>query len=221
MVPILCDDDRVIHDSWNIACYLEDRFPDRPSLFGGEAGRGLARLVNNWAADMLGPAIRRLIYADFIFCLAPEDREYFCHSREAAFGCTLEEHCADRPRWLGEFAAVTAPLEATLREQPYFGGATANTLIICCFRCSNTPDSAVPTNSSPRTPPCAAGVTAWPWRSTGWATAIRGIRRASPDAIGRPSVALSGAVVPGCPDSGLAPLNFHSSSGSAGDHAIR
>jgi glutathione S-transferase len=123
MVPILQDGDRVIHDSWDIACYLEDRFPDRPSLFGGEAGRGLARLVNNWAAETLGPAIRRLISADFILCLAAEDRDYFRRSREAAFGCTLEEHCADRPRWLGEFAAVTAPLEATLKEQPYFGGA--------------------------------------------------------------------------------------------------
>ena len=40
MVPILCGGDRVIHDSWNIACYLEDRFPD-PSLFGGEALRRL------------------------------------------------------------------------------------------------------------------------------------------------------------------------------------
>ena len=33
-VPIITDGDRVIHDSWNIACYLEERFPDRPSLFG-------------------------------------------------------------------------------------------------------------------------------------------------------------------------------------------
>jgi glutathione S-transferase len=125
MVPILCDGDRVIHDSWNIACHLEDHFPDRRSLFGGDAGRGLARLVNNWAAETLGPTIRRLISADFIVCLAPEDREYFRRSREAAFGATLEEYCADRQRWLGEFAAVTAPLETTLQEQPYLGGATA------------------------------------------------------------------------------------------------
>src|SRR5271155_1233365 len=27
-VPIVTDGDRVIHDSWNIACYLEDCFPD-------------------------------------------------------------------------------------------------------------------------------------------------------------------------------------------------
>jgi glutathione S-transferase len=34
----------------------------------------------------------------------------------------LKEHCADRPRWLAEFAAITAPLEETLAEQPYFTG---------------------------------------------------------------------------------------------------
>jgi glutathione S-transferase len=122
MVPILCDDDRVIHDSWNIAIYLEKRFPEHPSLFGGDAGRGLARLANHWADHILAPAIRRLIAADFILCLAPEDRDYYRRSRETAFGCTLEEYCADRPRWLGEFNAVVAPLERTLSEQPYLAG---------------------------------------------------------------------------------------------------
>lgn len=123
MVPVVTDGDRVVHDSWHIACYLEDHFPDRPSLFGGAAGRGLARLVNHWADTALGAAIRRLIAADFVRCLAPEDRDYYRRSREAAFGCTLEEHCADRPRRLAEFATVIAPLEQTLAEQPYFGGA--------------------------------------------------------------------------------------------------
>jgi glutathione S-transferase len=124
-VPIVTDGDRVIHDSWNIACYLEDRFPEHPSLFGGSGGRGLARLVNHWADTVLGVAIRRLIATQFILCLDPGDRDYYRSSREAAFGCTLEEYCADRARWLAEFAAVTAPLERTLQEQPYFGGAEA------------------------------------------------------------------------------------------------
>jgi glutathione S-transferase len=122
-VPIVTDGDRVIHDSWNIACYLEDRFPDRPSLFGGAGGRGLARSLNHWSDISLGVAIRRLIAADFICCLDPGDRAYYRSSREAAFGCSLEEYCADRPRWLTEFAAVTAPLERTLSEQPYVTGA--------------------------------------------------------------------------------------------------
>jgi glutathione S-transferase len=122
-VPIVTDGERVIHDSWNIACYLEDSFPDRPSLFAGSGGRGLARLVNHWSDIALGTAIRRLIAADFILCLDAGDRDYYRSSREAAFGCALEEYCADRPRWIAEFAAVTAPLERTLSEQPYVAGA--------------------------------------------------------------------------------------------------
>jgi glutathione S-transferase len=120
--PIVVDDGQVVHDSWNIACHLEDRYPDRPSLFGGDSGRGLARLANQWADHILAPAIRRLIAAEFIQCLAPEDHAYYRSSREAAFGCTLEEYCADRPRWLAEFEATVSPLERTLAEQPYLAG---------------------------------------------------------------------------------------------------
>ena len=49
LVPIIEHDGQVVHDSWSIACHLEDRFPDRPSLFGGAVGRGAARLVNFWS----------------------------------------------------------------------------------------------------------------------------------------------------------------------------
>ena len=37
-VPILVDGDTVVSDSWRIADYLETSFPERPSLFGCEAG---------------------------------------------------------------------------------------------------------------------------------------------------------------------------------------
>jgi glutathione S-transferase len=125
-----------VHDSWNIACHLEDRYPDRPSLFGGEAGRGLARLANHWSVEALVSAIRRLI-ADFIQCLAEEDRAYYRSSREAAFGMTLEEYCADRPRRLAEFADTVAPLEKKLAEQPYLAGAApsyADYLVFSVFQ---------------------------------------------------------------------------------------
>jgi glutathione S-transferase len=121
-VPIVTDGDTVVHDSWSIACYLEDRFPQAPSLFPS-GGRATARLINHWADQTLGTAIRRLIAAGFIQCLDPGDRAYYRSSREAMFGCTLEEYCADRPRWLAEFAAVTAPLERSLAEQSYICGA--------------------------------------------------------------------------------------------------
>ena len=124
-VPIITDGDKVVYDSWNIAVHLEETFPNQPSLFGGVAGRAHARMISHWSDHALGPAIRRLTSADFILCLAPEDRDYFRRSREAVFGCTLEEHSADRPRWLAQLSTVIAPLELTLREQPYLGGASA------------------------------------------------------------------------------------------------
>ena len=40
-VPVIVDGGQVVHDSSTIAEYLENRYPDRPSLFGGEAGRAL------------------------------------------------------------------------------------------------------------------------------------------------------------------------------------
>src|SRR3954470_24712328 len=41
-VPVIRDGERVVHDSSAIADYLEEHCPDRPALFGGEVGRGLA-----------------------------------------------------------------------------------------------------------------------------------------------------------------------------------
>jgi glutathione S-transferase len=122
LVPIIEHDGQVVHDSWSIACHLEDRFPDRPSLFGGPAGRGAARLVNIWSDSVINPAMRRLLSADFIWCIDPGDRAYFRRSREAQFGMSLEEHCADRAQWSSAFTEVCAPLERTLSEQAFLAG---------------------------------------------------------------------------------------------------
>jgi glutathione S-transferase len=121
-VPIIEDDGRVVHDSWSIACHLEDRYPERPSLFGGAAGRGAARLVNLWSDSVLAASLRRQIYADFIWCIAPEDRAYFRQSREAMLGATLEEYGVDRDNQLPAFIDACAPLERTLTEQTYLAG---------------------------------------------------------------------------------------------------
>ncbi len=122
-VPIIQHDGQVVHDSWAIACHLEDHFPDRPSLFGGAVGRGTARLVNNWSDTTLGPAMRRQIYADFIWCIDPGDRAYFRRSREAQLGMTLEDYSASREDALPAVFAACAPLERTLSEQSFLAGA--------------------------------------------------------------------------------------------------
>jgi len=121
-VPIIEHDGQVVHDSWTIACHLEDRSPDRPSLFGGPAGRGAARLVNIWSDTVLARSMRQQIYADFIWCIDPVDRAYFRQSREAQLGMTLEAYGAGRDQTLPAFLEACAPLERTLSEQKFLAG---------------------------------------------------------------------------------------------------
>jgi len=121
--PIIEHNGAVVHDTWAIACYLEDRFPDRPSLFGGDAGRGAARFVNIWSDTVLAPSLRAQIYADFMRVLDPGDRAYFRETREAQLGMTIEAACADRDAALPAVAATCAPLQRTLSEQNFLGGA--------------------------------------------------------------------------------------------------
>jgi glutathione S-transferase len=121
-VPVIEDDGKIVHDSWSIACHLEDTYPDRPSLFGGPIGRGTARLVNIWSDTVLSRSMRPQIYADFVRCIDADGAAYFRASREAQLGMTLEEYCAGRDELLPALLESFAPLERTLSEQPFLAG---------------------------------------------------------------------------------------------------
>lgn len=121
-VPVIVDGATVVSDSWAIALYLDATYPDRPSLFGGEAGRAHALFVNAWADSVLHPGLARLIVADIVGAVAPQDQAYFRHSRERAFGMPLEEVCAGREQRVEEWRLSLAPLRYVLRRQPWLGG---------------------------------------------------------------------------------------------------
>jgi len=121
-VPVIRDGDRVMSDSWAIAEYLEDTYPDRPSLFGGAAGRAHALFVNAWADGVMLGGIARLIVRDLLDVVAPQDRTYFRESREARFGMTLEAVQAGRETRVAEFRALLLPVRQVLGKQPWLGG---------------------------------------------------------------------------------------------------
>jgi glutathione S-transferase len=122
LTPIIEDGDRVVHDTWQIACHLEDHYPDRPSLFGGPIGRGTARVVNIWSDTVLGRAMRPQIYADFVWTIDPVDRTYFRQSREAQLGTSLEEYSATRDAALPALVDTCMLLDRTLTDQPFLAG---------------------------------------------------------------------------------------------------
>lgn len=122
LVPVLVDGDAVVGDSWAIAVHLEERHPDRPSLFGGPGGMAPIRFVNAWADTVLNPGIVRLILADVFAVLHEKDKAYFRQTRERRFGMPIEQVSADRDSRLPAFRQTLEPLRAVLKAQPYLGG---------------------------------------------------------------------------------------------------
>ena len=125
-VPVLLDGETSVVDSWTIANYLEDNYPDRPSLFGGEGGRAIGRMMNWWGDVTVIGGMFPLIVADIPHHLKPVDAAYFRESREARFGKTLEEVVAGRDASVEGFRKALDPLRLTLKTQPYLGGAAPN-----------------------------------------------------------------------------------------------
>jgi glutathione S-transferase len=124
MVPVIDDGGHVVADSWAIAEYLEQRYPDRPSLFGGPAGHALTRVLNGWVSATLHPMIVRMIVLDIHDQLVPEDKAYFRATREKRFGAPLEEVQAGREKRVEDLRAALAPARLALEAQPWLAGAS-------------------------------------------------------------------------------------------------
>ena len=121
-VPMIDDHGHKVRDSFDIALYLEQRYTDRPSLFGGDGGKALSRLIEGWANSLHGPILRCVIL-DIHDRLAPADRAYFRQSRENRFGGqTLEAIQADREAQREIFRAGLTPMRLMLAKQPFIGG---------------------------------------------------------------------------------------------------
>ncbi len=125
-VPVLLHGDKAVVDSWVIANYLEDAFPERPSLFGGEGGRAVMRMLNWWGDIAVVGGMFALIVADIPAHLGSVDAAYFRASREARFGKSLEEVAASRDKAVATFRKSLDPMRLTLRTQAYLGGAAPN-----------------------------------------------------------------------------------------------
>jgi glutathione S-transferase len=125
-VPVLLDGETAIADSWTIANYLEDTYPDRPSLFGGDGGRAVGRMLNWWGDVTVIAGIFPLIITDIPKNLAPADAAYFRRTREARFGKPLEEIAAGRDKMVEGFRKSLDPMRLTLNSQNYLGGGAPN-----------------------------------------------------------------------------------------------
>jgi len=122
LVPVLVDGEHTVHDSWRIALYLDEAYPQRPGLFGSDEARGLTEFFANWTVRTVHAALFKVIVLDIFGQIAEKDRAYFRESREKRFGMTLEQFAADPKQKLADWRQCLDPLRPVLVQQQFIAG---------------------------------------------------------------------------------------------------
>lgn len=120
-VPVLNDKGTWVKDSFAIATYLDDTYPDAP-LFGGTICNAQAVVLNDWLNRTMLMGIFPMIVADIHGKLDAKNAAYFRETREKFLGRSLEEAQAGRADMLPAFRKALAPLRAGLRTTDFLSG---------------------------------------------------------------------------------------------------
>ncbi|TPI79875.1 glutathione S-transferase family protein [Mesorhizobium sp. B2-8-9] len=121
-VPVIRDGERVVADSFAIALYLDEAYPERPTLFSGEGGKAMARFIERWSQLTIHPYIATVALTDLHAMQDEPNAAYFRENREQRYGKRLEDVVANRDAGLPAFRAALEPLRSTLAYQPFIGG---------------------------------------------------------------------------------------------------
>ena len=120
-VPVIVDGGKWVADSWKIALYLDEVYPEQP-LMEGDTVRSLCKLVNFWCDMSVNKALRPRALLQVVTIVHDKDKDYFRESREAMLGMSLEDSCADQAAAQTSHIDVLAPAELELSERTFLGG---------------------------------------------------------------------------------------------------
>ncbi len=120
-VPVLNDNGTWVMDSFKIARYLDETYPEKP-LFGSETALNQAAVLNTWTTKNILMPIFPMLVADIHAVLDAENAAYFRKSREGFLGKTLEEAQSPRDEMLPKFGKSLQDLRTILQETPYLSG---------------------------------------------------------------------------------------------------
>ena len=121
-VPVIKDQDTVVADSWNIAVYLDEAYPQRPGLFASVESRALAEFFGHWVIRGPQLAVFKVILPDIYERIHEKDKAYFRASREKRFGMPLEEWAGERNAALAAFRGALEPARPGLVQHPFVSG---------------------------------------------------------------------------------------------------
>ena len=133
LVPVIRDGPKVVNDSWAIAGYLDDAYPQRAPLMEGAQGRALANFARHYAQTLINPVVMKAVLLDIYKCLDAGDKPYFRESREKRIGTTLEAFTAPPEASLAAMKSATATLRAVVQDQPFVNGDKPAFADYCIF----------------------------------------------------------------------------------------
>ncbi|MCR9085573.1 MAG: glutathione S-transferase N-terminal domain-containing protein [Rhodobacteraceae bacterium] len=122
-VPVLVEGDLWLGESWDISEYLEATYPESP-FFDGPGDKAKARFLDHWITLTVHPVIFRAVALDQFPMLAREDQAYYLERTKRKFGQSLAEFCGDPDAAIAELKPLLQPLQSTLAEVDYLGGAS-------------------------------------------------------------------------------------------------
>ena len=126
-LPVIVDDGEYILDSWVIAEYLDEKYPDRPTLVGDPSVKVLTEFLEGWLwRTAISPWFACFII-DYRDRSLPQDHEYVTRTREAMLGGRkLEEVSAGREDRLPQVPPTLEPFRQLLKQNKWLGGDKPN-----------------------------------------------------------------------------------------------
>ncbi|WP_246027191.1 beta-etherase [Novosphingobium umbonatum] len=125
-LPAIQDDGEWVLDSWLIAEYLDEKYPDRPTLIGDPSIKPLAQFLETWLwKTVVGPWARAFAVEYRDRC-KPEDIQYITESRLRMWGKPMEELVVGREDVFPKVLPELELLRGILREHKWLGGESPN-----------------------------------------------------------------------------------------------
>lgn len=99
--------------------YLEEQYPDRPSLFNGQIG--VHKFFEDYVVEHVMYPLYKLILVDE-WEISGEQKDYFRKDRETRLGTTLEDFAGDYDENKAALKMALAPINKALQSYPFITG---------------------------------------------------------------------------------------------------
>ncbi|CEP19721.1 hypothetical protein [Parasitella parasitica] len=121
-VPIIVHNDKPVVDSWDIAVYLEEQFPNNPSLFHGNVA--LHNFFLQYSNKYINGSIYRIVLLDVHASTGDEKLQgWFRKDRESSMrGKSLEQFAGDVNDNVTKLKTGIALVSSHLKDHPYVTG---------------------------------------------------------------------------------------------------